>query len=108
MTPTIRGLKSTGVTPMMRGLKSSVPPEARVDGTVELLFPEADRKLRSGLEIPEIDGEEAWVEDDDAEARWLLGAWRRWEPIVGPAFPRGTNGAGRRNAFAPWLLSRPP
>ena len=75
MTPTIRGLKSTGVTPMMRGLKSSFPPEARVDGTVELLlFPEADRKLRSGLEIPEMDGEEAWVEDDDAKARWFLGA----------------------------------
>ena len=77
MTPTILGLKSTGVTPMIRGLKSSsFPAEARVDGTAELLFPEADRKLRSGLEIPEIDGEEAWVEDDDAEARWLLAAWR--------------------------------
>ena len=79
MTPTILGLKSTGVTPMIRGLNSSFPPEARVDETAKLLFPEADRKLRSGLEIPEIDGEEAWVEDDDdddAEARWLLAAWR--------------------------------
>ena len=67
---------------MIRGLKSSFPRvvvSPRFDGTAELLFPEADRKLRSGLEIPEIDGEEAWVEDDDdddAEARWLLGAWR--------------------------------